>query len=66
MVRTVGHEEIADAADGLQLVEVLGAEEYERIHIAGAESLPLTMLNRDTVERLDSSKPVAVYCWDAY
>lgn len=67
MVRTVTHEAITDAGpDELQIVEVLPAEEYERIHIAGAESIPLTMMDRNTTEHLDSTRPVVVYCWDAY
>lgn len=67
MVRTVGHEEIANSVgDGLQLIEVLPAQEFEREHIRGAGSIPLTMLDRDTTGHLDHSKPIAVYCWDAY
>ena len=67
MVRTVTHEEIDNAEpDELQVVEVLPAQEYERIHLTGATSIPLAMLNRDTVEHLNPAKPVVVYCFDAY
>lgn len=50
---------------GAQLVDVLPAEEYAAEHIAGAISLPLKELNRDTTARLDPSRPVIVYCWDS-
>jgi rhodanese-related sulfurtransferase len=50
---------------GAQLVDVLPAEEYAAEHIAGAISLPLKEMNRDTAARLDPSRPVIVYCWDS-
>ena len=49
---------------GAQLVDVLPAEEYEAEHIAGAISLPLKQLTRETATRLDPGRPVIVYCWD--
>jgi rhodanese-related sulfurtransferase len=49
---------------GVQLVEVLPAEEYEEEHLPGALSLPLKQLDASTVEALDRSRPVIVYCWD--
>jgi rhodanese-related sulfurtransferase len=49
---------------GAQLVEVLPAEEYDSGHLPGAVSLPLKMLDRDTVRRLDADRPVIVYCYD--
>ncbi len=51
-------------AANAQLVDVLPVEEYAAEHIAGALSLPLKTLNRDTAARLDPSRPVIVYCWD--
>jgi rhodanese-related sulfurtransferase len=51
-------------AAGAQLVDVLPAEEYEAEHIAGAISIPLKELDRDTAATLDPSRPVIVYCWD--
>ena len=48
----------------VQLVEVLPAEEYNDEHIPGAISLPLKQLDAKTVEVLDRSRPVVVYCWD--
>lgn len=49
---------------GAQLVDVLPAAEYAAEHIAGAMSLPLKRLDGETAARLDSSRPVIVYCWD--
>lgn len=51
-------------AAAAQLVDVLPAEEYDAEHIAGAISLPLKELTRDTAARLDAHRPVIVYCWD--
>ena len=51
-------------AAGAQLVDVLPANEYEAEHIAGAISIPLKELTRETAGRLDPSRPVIVYCWD--
>lgn len=49
---------------GAQLVEVLPRSEYERLHIAGAVSIPLRELAERAGE-LDRSRPVVVYCYDA-
>jgi rhodanese-related sulfurtransferase/CBS domain-containing protein len=46
---------------GGQLVEVLPREEFERVHLAGASSLPLAMISRSTANRLQWDKPVIVY-----
>lgn len=51
-------------ADGAQLVEVLGAEEYEGEHLPGAISLPLRRIDREATDKLDPNRPVIVYCWD--
>ena len=51
--------------EGAQLVEVLPAEEYAEEHLPGAVNLPLKELDANTARRLDSSRPIAVYCWDA-
>ena len=48
----------------VQLVEVLPPDEYEEEHLPGAISLPLKQLDASTVEVLDRSRPVIVYCWD--
>lgn len=51
-------------AGGAQVVEVLPAEDYEKLHLPGALSLPLSELNAGTAERLDRGRDVVVYCWD--
>ena len=49
---------------GAQLVEVLGAKEYEAEHIPGAINIPLKILNRTAAKRLDSRRPLITYCHD--
>ncbi len=49
---------------GAQLVEVLPAHEYREEHLAGAISIPLKTLADETVQQLDRTRPVIVYCWD--
>lgn len=49
------------AAESAQLVEVLPPAEYEDEHIAGAVSIPLRKLDRETTEALDPGRPVIVY-----
>ena len=51
-------------ASGAQLVEVLPQAEYSEEHLPGALNLPLKELNRDSASRLDSARPVIVYCYD--
>ena len=51
--------------DAAQLVDVLPPREYEDEHIAGAISIPLRQLNRETVGRLDPGRPLIVYDHDA-
>lgn len=51
-------------ADGAQLVDVLPAPEYRAEHLAGAMSLPLKTLTRETATQLDRTRPVIVYCHD--
>jgi rhodanese-related sulfurtransferase len=50
---------------GAQLVEVLPAEEYAEEHLPGALNIPLKQLDANTARKLDTSSPLAVYCWDA-
>ena len=50
--------------EGAQLVEVLPAVEYAEEHLPGAVSIPLKELDAASVEPLDRSRPVVVYCWD--
>ena len=49
---------------GAQLVDVLGAKEYDAEHLPGAVNIPLKALNRETAKRLDSGRPLIVYCHD--
>ena len=51
-------------ASGAQVVEVLPREDYEKLHLPGAISLPLAELNAESAERLDPGRDVVVYCWD--
>lgn len=51
-------------AGGAQVVEVLPRQDYEKLHLPGAISLPLAELNAETAERLDRGRDVVVYCWD--
>ncbi|MEA2436292.1 MAG: phage shock protein [Thermoleophilaceae bacterium] len=49
---------------GVQLVEVLPAEEFEEEHLPGAINIPLKALDAQSTATLDKSNPVVVYCWD--
>ena len=49
---------------GAQLVDVLGADEFERDHLPGAINIPLKQLDEKTVAGLDRKRPVLVYCND--
>lgn len=51
-------------AAGAQVVEVLPRQDYEKLHLPGAISLPLGELNAETAKRLDRGRDVVVYCWD--
>jgi rhodanese-related sulfurtransferase len=50
---------------GVQVVEVLGPEEFEEDHLPGAINLPLRKLETEAERVLDRSRPVLVYCWDS-
>jgi rhodanese-related sulfurtransferase len=50
--------------DGAQLVDVLGASDYQTEHIPGAINIPLKALDRSSVKQLDSRGPVIAYCHD--
>ncbi|HXO59312.1 MAG TPA: rhodanese-like domain-containing protein [Candidatus Acidoferrum sp.] len=49
---------------GAQLVDVLGADEFEHDHLPGAINIPLKQLDASTAARLDRDRPVLVYCND--
>jgi rhodanese-related sulfurtransferase len=50
---------------GVQLVDVLPADEYADEHLPGAVNIPLKTLDAKSVAQLDRARPVAVYCHDA-
>ena len=49
---------------GVQVVEVLPAEDYDPLHLPGAVNIPLKKLDAETTAGLDKKNPVVVYCWD--
>ncbi len=49
------------AEEGAQLVDVLPPAEYEDAHIAGAISISLRVLDRETTAPLERARPVVVY-----
>lgn len=51
-------------AQGGQLIDVLPRSEYETVHLKGALNLPLAALDREAAVRLDSGRPVILYCYD--
>ena len=50
---------------GVQIVEVLGAKEFEEEHLPGAINIPLRRIETQALTRLDRSRPVLVYCFDS-
>jgi rhodanese-related sulfurtransferase len=50
---------------GAQIVEVLGAEEFEEDHLPSAINIPLRKIDGQAREMLDPNRPVLVYCWDS-
>ena len=51
-------------ATGVQLVEVLPADEYNETHLPGAINIPLKKLNRQSIEVLNQTRPIITYCHD--
>lgn len=49
---------------GAQFVDVLPASIFVQEHLPGAVSVPLETLTSASVDVLDRSKPVVVYCFD--
>ena len=65
MAEAINRDELQTLArNGAQVVEVLGAREYEHAHIAGAINLPLAKLNRETAAALIRDRMVVLYCYD--
>ena len=53
-------------AAGAQLVEVLPHEDFAEFHLPGAVNLPLKTLDAASAATLDRSRPIVVYCYDAF
>lgn len=66
MARIIGRAEVRRLVEkeSAQVVEVLGHDEYDSEHIAGAINIPLRELDAEAVKRLDREHPVVVYCHD--
>lgn len=52
-------------AKGVQIVEVLGVEEFEEDHLPGAVNIPLRGIETEGPRQLDKNAPVILYCWDS-
>jgi rhodanese-related sulfurtransferase len=66
MLRSVLREEVCrHIRGGAQLVDVLPARDYADEHLPGAINIPLKELNRQKAARLQTDRPVVVYCYDA-
>lgn len=64
--KEIGYEDVRTLVRrGAQLVEVLPREEYDRVHLVGAISIPLSMISRNTADRLQWDRPVIVYGRDS-
>jgi rhodanese-related sulfurtransferase len=49
---------------GVQLVDVLPAQEYRDLHLPGAINIPLKELTEQATAQLQSDRPLIVYCHD--
>jgi rhodanese-related sulfurtransferase len=52
-------------AEGAHLVDARSREDFDNEHIAGAVSIPVKELDRETTRQLDQTRPVITYCWDS-
>jgi rhodanese-related sulfurtransferase len=50
---------------GIQVVDVLGDDEYDDAHLPGAVHLPLRAIETEVIRLLDPTRPVLVYCFDS-
>jgi rhodanese-related sulfurtransferase len=50
---------------GVQIVDVLGADEFAKDHLPGAVNLPLRKIETKATRLLDTTRPVLVYCFDS-
>jgi rhodanese-related sulfurtransferase len=58
-----GVQELMDK--GAQVVEVLAPNQFQGDHLPGAINIPLRQIEQEAHQRLDTSRPVIVYCWDS-
>jgi rhodanese-related sulfurtransferase len=66
MAEPINREELQTLVhNGAQVVEVLGAKEYEHAHIPQAINLPLAELDRESSTALLRDRMVIVYCYDS-
>ncbi|MFP4268355.1 MAG: rhodanese-like domain-containing protein [Spirochaetaceae bacterium] len=54
-----------DNGESFILVEVLAPKEYERLHIRGAENIPLAQIGREATSRFNKNASIVVYCSDS-
>ena len=60
------HDVLRLVGEGAVIVDVLPAEEYDELHIAGALGIPLRELDDRAPHELDRGHPVIVYCHDYF
>jgi rhodanese-related sulfurtransferase len=53
-------------ADGVDSLDVLPADVYEKVHLPGAMSMPLEEFEPSQVASFDTSAPLLVYCFDQH
>ena len=51
---------------GAQLIDVLPASIFEQEHLPSATNLPLESFDHETIDRVDRSRPIVVYCFDQH
>jgi rhodanese-related sulfurtransferase len=65
MATPVDRERVRRLMDaGAQIVEVLAADDYGRLHLPGAINIPLKDLDGRTAARLRRDAPIVTYCHD--
>lgn len=64
--RKIGRDQVEELvrAEQAQLIDVLHPSAFEALHLPGAINIPLTDLNETTLEDLDRSHPIILYCYD--
>jgi rhodanese-related sulfurtransferase len=65
MAATITREELKQKIDAMEdfvLIDVLSRESYQREHLPGAISIPLSDITQDAVAGIPSDKKIVVYC----